>query len=60
MAIDTKLIDQLLAEHGYRLEDIAEEKGLLKQLTKALVERARLTRPRGELNRNARLGAYGI
>ena len=40
MAIDTKLIDQLLAEHGYRLEDIAGEKGLLKQLTKALVERA--------------------
>lgn len=40
MAIDTNLIDQLLAEHGHRLEDIVGENGLLKQLTKALVERA--------------------
>jgi putative transposase len=40
MAIDPKLIDQLLAEHGHRPEDIAGEKGLLKQLTKALLERA--------------------
>src|SRR5947209_7687763 len=39
MAIDTKLIDQLLAEHGHRPEDIAGETGLLKQLTKALLER---------------------
>ena len=40
MAIDTKLIDQLLAEHGHRPEDIAGETGLLKQLTKAILERA--------------------
>ena len=40
MAIDTKLIDKLLAEHGHRPEDIAGEKGLLKQLTKAVLERA--------------------
>src|SRR5947208_10136382 len=40
MAIDPKLIDQLLAEHGHRPEDIAGEDGLLKQLTKALLERA--------------------
>jgi putative transposase len=40
MAIDPKLIDQLLAEHGRRPQDIAGEHGLLKQLTKALLERA--------------------
>jgi putative transposase len=40
MAIDTNLIDQLLAEHGHRPEDIAGETGLLKQLTKAILERA--------------------
>jgi putative transposase len=40
MGIDPKLIDKLLAEHGHRPEDIAGEKGLLKQLTKALLERA--------------------
>lgn len=40
MAIDTKLIDQLLAEYGHRPEDIAGETGLLKQLTKAVLERA--------------------
>lgn len=40
MAIDTKLIDELLAKHGHRPEDIAGENGLLKQLTKALLERA--------------------
>ena len=40
MSIDPKLIDQLLADHGRRPEDIAGENGLLKQLTKALVERA--------------------
>ena len=39
MAIDTNLIDQLLAEHGHRPEDIVGETGLLKQLTKALLER---------------------
>jgi putative transposase len=33
------LIDQLLAEHGKRREDIAGENGL-KQLTKAVLERA--------------------
>lgn len=40
MAIDPKLIDKLLAEHGHRPQDIAGENGLLKQLTKALLERA--------------------
>jgi putative transposase len=40
MAIDLKLIDRLLAEHGHRSENIAGEKGLLRQLTKALLERA--------------------
>ncbi len=40
MAIDPKIIDQLLAEHGKRPQDIAGEKGLLKQLTKAVIERA--------------------
>ena len=39
MAIDPKLIDGLLAEHGHRPEDIAGANGLLKQLTKALLER---------------------
>jgi putative transposase len=39
MAIDTNLIDQLLAQHGHRPEDIVGETGLLKQLTKALLER---------------------
>ena len=40
MAIDAKLIDKLLAEHGHRPQDIAGENGLLKQLTKAVLERA--------------------
>jgi putative transposase len=40
MAIDPTLIDKLLAEHGHRPQDIAGENGLLKQLTKALLERA--------------------
>lgn len=40
MAIDTKLIDKLLAEHGHRPQDIAGENGLLKQLVKAVLERA--------------------
>jgi putative transposase len=40
MGIDPKLIDKLLAEHGHRPQDIAGENGLLKQLTKALLERA--------------------
>lgn len=39
MAINPKLIDQLLAEYGHRPQDILGEKGLLKQLTKALSER---------------------
>src|SRR5258708_28102681 len=39
MAIDTKLIDQLLA--GYKKpEEIIGENGILKQLTKAILERA--------------------
>ena len=39
MAIDPKVIDKLLAEYK-KPEDIIGENGLLKQLTKALVERA--------------------
>ena len=39
MAIDPNLIDQLLVEHK-KPEDIIGENGLLKQLTKALLERA--------------------
>ena len=37
MAIDKKLIDQLLTT---RPEDIVGENGLLKELTKAILERA--------------------
>jgi putative transposase len=40
MGIDPKLVDKLLAEHGRRPQDITGENGLLKQLTKALLERA--------------------
>src|SRR5216683_2323281 len=40
MAIDLKLIDKLLADYK-KPEDILGEDGLLKQLTKALLERAR-------------------
>src|SRR6266404_5829158 len=40
MAIDPKMIDGLLAEYGKRPEDIAGENVLLKQLTKAILERA--------------------
>ena len=39
MAIDSELIDRLLAEYK-KPEDIIGENGLLKQLTKALLERA--------------------
>jgi putative transposase len=39
MGIDPKLIDELLAKYGRRPQDIAGENGLLKQLTKALLER---------------------
>jgi len=39
MAIDDKLIDQLLADYE-KPEDIIGENGLLKQLTKAILERA--------------------
>ncbi len=39
MAIDLKLIDKLLADYQ-KPEDILGENGLLKQLTKALLERA--------------------
>src|SRR6202522_2857746 len=39
MAIDLKLIDELLADYK-KPEDITGEHGLLKQLTKALLERA--------------------
>ena len=49
MGIDLKVIDKLLAEHGHRPEDIAGEKGLLKQLTKALLERAMQAEMTGHL-----------
>src|ERR1700692_4847988 len=39
MAIDNKLIDQLLSDYK-KPEDIIGENGLLKQLTKAILERA--------------------
>jgi putative transposase len=39
MAIDKRLIDQLLADYK-KPEDIIGENGLLKQLTKAILERA--------------------
>ena len=39
MAIDLKLIDRLLADYK-KPEDIIGENGLLKQLTKAILERA--------------------
>ena len=39
MAIDKKLIDELLTEYK-KPEDIIGENGLLKQLTKAVLERA--------------------
>ena len=40
MGIDPKLIDKLAVEHGHRPQDLAGENGLLKQLSKALLERA--------------------
>src|ERR671936_1620891 len=49
VAINTDLIDQLLAERGYRPEDIAGEAGLLKQLTKAILERAMQAEMTGHL-----------
>jgi transposase-like protein len=39
MAIDKKLIDQLLTDYK-KPEDISGESGLLKELTKAILERA--------------------
>jgi putative transposase len=39
MGVDKELIDKLLADYQ-KPEDIIGENGLLKQLTKALVERA--------------------
>jgi len=39
MAIDKKVIDQLLSDYK-KPEDIIGENGLLKQLTKAILERA--------------------
>jgi hypothetical protein len=50
MAIDKKLIDQLLADYK-KPEDIIGENGLLKQLTKAILERAL----QAEMTRTARL-----
>jgi hypothetical protein len=52
MAIDLKLIDELLADYK-KPEDITGEHGLLKQLTKALLERINLPLMRGSLTRAA-------
>ena len=49
MAINLDLIDQLLGEHGYRPEDITGETGLLKQLTKAVLERVMRAEMTGHL-----------
>src|SRR5438270_8659205 len=46
MAIDKELIDKLLADYKGP-EDLIGEQGLLKQLTKALVERAMQAEPTG-------------
>src|SRR5258708_35110650 len=67
MAIDLKLIDKLLADYK-KPEDIIGENGLLKQLTKALLERAMQAEmtehlgyekhdTAGDNNRNSRNGA---
>ena len=41
MAIDKELLDHLFADYNYQKpEDLTGENGLLKQLTKRLVERA--------------------
>jgi putative transposase len=40
MGIDLNVVDSLLAEHGKRPQDIAGENGWLRQLTKAILERA--------------------
>ncbi|MEP6922781.1 MAG: IS256 family transposase [bacterium] len=48
MAIDLKLVDKLLADYK-RPEDIIGENGLLKQLTKALLERAMQAEMTGHL-----------
>src|ERR1700685_3990712 len=48
MAIDLKLIDKLLANYK-KPEDIIGENGLLKQLTKALLERAMQAEMTGHL-----------
>ena len=69
MAINTELIDELL-KHYQKPEDIVGENGLLKQLTKALLERAmnaELTHhlgyekhdPAGHHSGNSRNGASG-
>jgi putative transposase len=40
MGIEAELVDTLLAKHGKRPQDIAGENGWLKELTKAILERA--------------------
>ena len=48
MTINPKLLDEVLAEYK-KPEDMIGENGLLKQLTKALLEGARTEFPRREL-----------
>ena len=50
MAIDKKLIDQLLTDYK-EPEDIIGENGLLKRLTKAILERALQPEITGHLGR---------
>ena len=49
MTIDVKLIDQLLTDYK-KPEDIIGENGLLKQLTKAILERALTAEMNGTRN----------
>ena len=52
MAIDKKLIDQLLADYKTP-EDIIGENGLLKELTKAILERALEAEPASQVVHNS-------
>ena len=51
VAIDKKLIDQLLTDYE-KPEDIIGENGLLKGLTKAILERALEAHPKALRNRS--------
>ena len=55
MAIDKKLIDQLLSDYK-KPEDIIGENGLLKEVTKAILERALQAEMRDHLGYEKRPG----